>query len=261
MGISGSVRCTCYEDGLASPPAPVRVDEHDGIHAVDPTDEATVRAWRRTACRHADMDLAKLDLGWRFVRSFRSGLEEMGAARFPVLLETVPDWNGAFWITPAEAAAALAELRAFEAEVGRTAVDRLVVVDGGATMWQTARGEPMWLYSTSPCRAGLTGQGTFALWPEQDFGTPPLFEASSFTQRVLERSSSGFPRTVELTDLDADGTDRVVWDGTLTFDYAETARFEVRSLVLSADELYPAVPQFRAVLEGAVATGHHAEWG
>lgn len=260
MGIAGQVRCTCYEDGSATPPpVPVRVDEHGDIQPVESALRDAVWTWMRTACRHEGMNLAEFGLGWSHVRSFRAALEAAGAERFPVLLASLPEWNYSIRLTPAEAATALGELDRFAAAVRPITVDRVVTADGRDTWCETPRGHADWCYTCPPGVAGLTGRGTFAVWPGTDLGLAPLFEAARFAQRVLERDADGRVRLVELTDLDTGRTHRVVH--ALSLDEEEPDRFEVRSVAVAVDDSYAAVPRLRAVLEGSVATGHPAEWG
>jgi len=108
------VRCICYEEGRAAlPPVPVRVTSHDELVAED---GRSLLEWQRDACEHPGMEAAGLDLGWRFVRSFYAELSA-GPEAYPVLLENVPQWNGDWYLSPADAALALEELQSFEAAV------------------------------------------------------------------------------------------------------------------------------------------------
>lgn len=118
MGVSGAVRCTCYEDGRATPPpVPVRVSSYDELSAVDGSD---LREWQQDACEHPGMEIAGLDLGWRFMRSFYAELSASPDV-YPVLLGNVPQWNGGWYLSPDEAGRALEELRTFKASHERAA--------------------------------------------------------------------------------------------------------------------------------------------
>lgn len=261
MGIDASVRCTCHEDGKAAPPpVPVRVDEHDEIRAADPADSSAVLDWRRSACEHPWMQAVELSLGWAWVRSFRYALEDAGGAgRYPILLANLPEWNGAFYVSPAESAAAVDELRRFTESVEADDEDRLVTGDGTQVGWKAVRGRPEWWQTAAPNLLGLTGRGSLALWPGADLGVRPVFEAARVRQRVLDRDVDGKADTVELTDADTGTTHRIRHGITVGGDHPD--RLEVRTRRIGAQEAYPQVRMFEDLFTGAVRIGHHAELG
>ncbi|WUH98725.1 hypothetical protein OHR68_35275 [Spirillospora sp. NBC_00431] len=261
MGIDASVRCTCYEDGKAEPPpVPVRVDEHDEIRAVEPADSGALLDWRRSACEHPWMRAVELSLGWAWVRSFRDALEDAGGAgRYPTLLANLPEWNGAFYLSPAESAAALDELRRFTESVGTVDEDRLVTGDGAEVGWTAVRGRPEWWQTAAPNLLGLTGRGSLALWPGADLGVRPLFEAARVEQRVLDGDVDGTAGTVELTDVDTGMTCQIRYGITVDGDHPD--RVEVSTRRIGAHDAYPQVGMFEDLFTASVRIGHHAELG
>jgi hypothetical protein len=261
MGIDASVRCRCYEDGKAAPPpVPVRVDEHDEIRAVDPADSGALLDWRRSACEHPRMEAVELSLGWAWVRSFRDALVEAGGAdQYPILLANLPEWNGAFYVSPAESAAALDELRRFTESVEAVDEDRLLTGDGAEVGWRAVRGHPEWWQTTAPNLLGLTGRGSLALWPSADLGARPLFEAARVDQRVLDRDVDGKADSVELTDVDTGTTHRIRYGIAVDGDHPD--RLEVRTRHIGAHEAYPQVRMFEDLFTASVRIGHHAELG
>jgi hypothetical protein len=261
MGIDASVRCKCFEDGKAAPPpAPVRVDEYDEIRAVDPANSGVLRDWRRSACEHPWMEAVKLSLGWAWVRSFRDALEDAGGARqYRILLGNLPEWNGAFYVSPAESAAALDELRRFVQSVEVVDEELLVTGDGVEVGWKAVRGRPEWWQIVEPNLLGLTGRGSLALWPGADLGVRPVFEAARVEQRVLDRDADGKAGTVELTDVDTGTTHQIRYGIAVDGDHPD--RLEVHTRRISAHEAYPQVRMFEDLFTASVRLGHHAELG
>ncbi len=122
MGLDARVRCRCWEEGKTTPcPFPDRVAldrEEDTVELrpeVKPDDERDrlFDRWRQTCCAHEDMRYASAWIGnWGGVWSFKQTLSKVGSDRFRTLLAQIPNGNGGL-TSPAEAAAALAELDAF----------------------------------------------------------------------------------------------------------------------------------------------------
>ncbi len=244
------VRCTCYEEGLATPPpVPVRVDEHDELRAVDPQESGRVWDWMRTACAHPGMAAAELHLGWRFIRSFRDDIVAAGDA-YPVLRDNVPDVNGGWYLTPAEAARALVELERFVADHPPEWMDRLVDLNDPRAYAHTYSGETFGYLSAvlsdgTKARAGFHA-GRFAVWLDDD---PPLFAADVVEQRVGDEGAV-------LTDPATGNTLRLrepVWDG--------TEMFAVVRLLVTVPERYHAYTPTLELCLASVRTGHHVSWG
>jgi hypothetical protein len=252
MSVTGEVRCLCYENGLASPPpVPVRVDERDQLQPVRDEDRPAVRAWIRSACAHPDMAEAEFDLAWRFVRSFYAELDHAGTNVYPTLLANLPRWNGAWFMTPGEAAAALRELQRFDAEHPPLRMDRLVDPSGHRHYCQTEHQGTNRFFTSAladgtPATAGLAGS-RFCVWPADD--PTPVFQAGVVEQRPSDD-------LVELTDATS-GTSirlrRAVWDG--------AERFRVVTLDVPAAERYLAMAQTTDLCTASVRTGHHVHWG
>ncbi|MFC9976599.1 hypothetical protein ACFVH6_37445 [Spirillospora sp. NPDC127200] len=261
MGIQVSVRCTCYEDGKAAPPpVPVRVDEHDEICAVDPAAHGALLDWRRSGCEHPWMGVVERSLGWGWVRSFRDALEDSGGAdQYPVLLANLPEWNGAFYVSPTESAAALDELRRFVESVEVVDEDRLVTGDGAEVGWKAVRGHPEWWQTAAPDLLGLTGRGSLALWSGADLGARPVFEAARVEQRVLGRDADGKADTVELTDVDTGTTCQL--KGGIAVDGEHPDRLEVHTHRIDAHQAHPPLGVFEELFTASVGTGHHAVLG
>ena len=153
-------------------------------------------AWIRTACAHSDMAEAELDLGWRFVRSFYAELENAGTNVYPILLANVPQWDGAWFMTPSQAATALIELRRFDAEHPPLRMDRLVDLSGHRLYCQAEHQGTNWFFTTTlvdgtPATAGLAAS-RFCVWPADD--PVPVFQAGIVEQRSIADN------LVELTD-------------------------------------------------------------
>lgn len=254
MGVTGWVRCRCFEQGLAvSPPGPVRVGEHDELEASG----ADLRDWTRTGCRHPGMRVAELDLNWQAVRVLRGALERCGDRdHFPVLLESIPQWTGSWWFTPAAAETALAEFDGFAERCGPVEVDRLLL-DGADSGYQTARATPEWLATCPPGLVGLSGQGTFCVWSSTSVYEEPAFAAARVGQYVRR----GVTNEVVLTDLDHGGTHRLTGPLLGTPDRPPPKRLEVRVVAVPAVEAYPAMPAFQRLLRAAVELDHHALLG
>ena len=135
MGLDGTVRCRCFEEGGLRPgPVPledVYVDE-EGYLASRTLDEARERLtrrqfdaryadlerafddWLRSCCEHEDGELCAEHVGnWSGCAEFRVLVKRVGGEKnYPLLSALLPDGNGGTY--PAEkAAATLAELDRF----------------------------------------------------------------------------------------------------------------------------------------------------
>src|SRR5262245_39087516 len=122
MGLDAFVRCRCWQDGLAAPfpnTHQVIVGDDGGLELDVPCDDAHKQVydaldnWLNTGCPHRGMKLAREWISnWFGVSDFRAALIELGADRFPALLESIPSTNGG-QTNSREAARCMAELERF----------------------------------------------------------------------------------------------------------------------------------------------------
>jgi hypothetical protein len=265
MSIRGSVRCRCIETGRAlPPPVALKFDERGRLR---PADVLAARweafwAWRRSACEHPDMNVFDGTLSWYNVRLLREALDDE-ATSYPVLLESIPTWNGHWWLTPDEAVQALGELQYFRDRHREVAVDRLLEADSGGVLAATPRGRREWFWSLGAGLAGLSGHGTLCVWTRDPHLRTPLFEAGRCQQRILSRNPEGKPARAEFRDPTTGAT--------LTMPAAVGTRhggprtypseLMVVEAVASVTEAYPALTFMTELFKASIATGNPAEWG
>jgi hypothetical protein len=125
VGVTASVMCRCYQDGLTTPcPFPehfvANPEEMPGLEwAQTPTEEEAaavydaIQAWLQTCCPHPNLIYAEEFIAsWDGMNAFSDALEEIGAERFPHLTAHLPYGDDGI-TTPEVARLMLAELDDF----------------------------------------------------------------------------------------------------------------------------------------------------
>lgn len=261
MGVSASVRCRCWEDGLIPLPpgvAGLREDAEGYLEATAPNQigDVELEQWLSEACAHKAMRQVDADLGnWPRYRSFCSTLARVHAGRCPTLLAELPQANGG--LTGAGAAAqALAELDALIDSDPSEILPALIDTESGQV-----------LRYSNPAYRGLfvLGCGPDTL----DIG----FDASGFTVRDANTRAVLFHATHFRQVLRAGGQ-RAVLTNLQTGQSCETAPIRghsghpsttprslgVEQRVVGLRRHGPLLDDLQAVLQAAVETGNPIRW-
>lgn len=274
MGISASVMCNCYRDGLTTPcPFPDQfVADPDALPALEwetpPNEEQaeaaynTLRSWLETCCAHPNMNIAnEFITSWKGYQSFTDALEAVDPQRFQHLLAQLPDGDDGI-TRPAIARLMLAELDDF-ANVQATLRHAVLMDDERATVISMGSHILSGALAVDPITGldvGFNEQGFFVRdrWEMNRL----LFQAMRFEQRLLLPEIS----QVEYADLDSDrtfvcntafGKTMVGEDGLPRMVFQ---RLRVELIVSSENRFAYITDPLRRVLQAALDTDHPVRW-
>ncbi len=279
MGLDGSVRCRCFEQGrVKDPPVPLEwlhVDEEGYLnlrpeHDTDATFHQMYR-WRQTACPHPDLRQASEHIAnWAGYRAFQQAMSRVGWDNFPTLRTQLPEVNGGLML-PAAAVLALGELTHFRSlrEVGRDSF--LVETASGEVLHQhIGVYEGLFLYGGGDKpRAGVGPLGFFV---EDPASGACLFRSAHFRQTRIEGPPA--EDIVDLEDLDGGGRYRgpvavrryVPWpDGRWQADQCRCnfilpTELHVESRVVTPGNFSHIVDSLERLFQAAVETGNPVQW-
>ena len=212
MGLDAIVRCTCFAQGLTSPPpVPITLDEwgfpnFDLDAESSQSDHERYISWMESCCAHPLMCYARERIGcWGEYEAFREALGQAGWSWFPTLARELPGDNRGE-TAPSAAAEALRELALFRSldQIGEgtflvdtatnEAIHYRVEVDEGVMLW------------TPSLRVALTDRDLVII--DTDFEVE-VFRARRIQQILMEpdRSGGGLrDALVEFTNLDTGET-------------------------------------------------------
>ncbi len=264
MGLDARVRCRCWEEGKTTPcPFPGLVELDRSCDSVELKPDAAWNLeqelrfdrWRSSCCAHEDMAYARARISnWYGVRLFQQTLCDLGRDRFATLLAEIPDGNGGL-TSPAAAAAALAELDAFEQirDLGRDAI--LVDAENSTRLYHSiAAYDGIFFLSGRGDRLamGVDADGFFLIGREGD----ERFRSRDFAQRQLGEAA------FEFRDL-ATGRSHVCDNGVScagpgSARYPSHLRIDIVNRQ-AADFQYILVP-LRQILAASVAVGNPVAW-
>ena len=203
MGLDAIVRCTCFAQGLTSPPpVPITLDER-GLPNFDldaessQSDHERYISWMEFCCAHPLMCYARERIGcWGKYEAFREALGQAGWSWFPTLTRELPGDNSGE-TAPSAAAEALRELALFRSldQIGEgtflvdTATNEVihyrVEVDEGVMLW------------TPSLRVALTDRDLVII--DTDFEIEvfrPAVPANPYGTGPIRRRTPGRPRRV-----------------------------------------------------------------
>jgi hypothetical protein len=248
MGLDAYVRCTCFADGLTTPPpVPVEVDDEGYLSPRDDGDRKALWDWEASCCAHPGRKVIRQRISnWSGFRSLQQAFEAVGWAHYPTLQSTLPEGNGGS-TSAADSARCLRELADFEA---RYHVDEPILVDGdtGAFIYDhIAAYRRLILYAGSAgVHMGIDGDG--GVVESSDDSHTVLFRAMRVEQRP------GADGRTELIDLDTGAS----WSSPTGL--SGHTRLEVRRRVLDAGHHRRVLDALIAVFEASVATGQPVIW-
>ncbi|MDQ2810082.1 MAG: hypothetical protein M3Z04_24660 [Chloroflexota bacterium] len=142
MGLDAFVRCTCWEQGLITPPpfADHLIVDEDGDLTLDLSYDdhedlyEQFEEWKQTACDHPDMwYTSERVANWSGYQHLLESLEVADWRHFPTLHSTLPSGNSGS-TSPSEAARSLAELAIFRALCDRNRLVELINSESGAVV-------------------------------------------------------------------------------------------------------------------------------
>ena len=281
MGLDAIVRCTCFAQGLTSPPpVPITLDEW-GLPNFDPDAESSQSdyeryiSWTESCCDHQFMCYAGERIGcWGEYAAFCEALGKAGWSRFPTLTRELPGDNSGETAPPA-AAEALRELALFRSldQIGEgtflvdtatnEAIHYRVEVDEGVMFW------------TPPFRVALTDRDLVII--DMDFEVE-VFRARRFQQILMEpdRSGGGLRDTlVEFTNLDTGETHvgscpipkQIVQDAPTEHNLSEPGlrweyprRLHVERRPVRPEEFLSTLEPLERIFRASVAVGNPVEW-
>lgn len=267
MGLDAHVKCSCFKNGLAAAlpfdEALLTCDE-EGYFDVKRLPEMSVVEYRELerqlynwechACSHHKMYYCSTWVGsWPAVRAFQQAMEQIGVEHFPVLHNAIPDGNfGKLKVE--QAAAALAELKLFEARI--TAYVNVFLVDAtsGETLYDyiaVYNGEFAWNYA----RKSVTGFDPAGFFIRDRDSGRELFRSMYFIQRLKPAFWRKQPEII-LADLESD--QRICIDSAIGGE-ARFRVFKVQQRKLTAEDYY-VVPPLRKLLNASLATGNPVIW-
>ena len=206
MGLDAIVRCTCFAQGLTSPPpVPITLDERGFPNfnldaGSSQSDYERYISWTESCCDHQFMCYTGERIGcWGAYAAFCEALGKAGWSRFPTLARELPGDNSGETAPPA-AAEALRELALFRSldQIGEgtflvdTATNEVihyrvevVEVDEGVMLW------------TPSLRVALTDRDLVII--DTDFEVevfPPAAPADPHGTGPIRRRTPGRPRRV-----------------------------------------------------------------
>jgi len=277
MGVDASVRCNCWERGLAksTPLASRIVIDKEGYPSLKNEDDPDFGAfweWLQTCCAHPDMNQVSEHLAnWHGYREFQRALHQAGGAdRFPTLIASLPEANGGL-ATAGLAPRMLAELSDFEqsAHFGL----RFVLVDSNLGHELRSASAPHHFVRTSELHLGLDAEGFFVVSKDAEV----LFRSKRFTQTMLAPEGPDPVRSgpVLLVDLDSGKDFRceiampgpaIAWpDGRMQNDagqfrssYPSAVHFERRDH--ASTHFNYIIEPLRILCRAAIETGNPIRW-
>jgi hypothetical protein len=232
MGLDAYVRCNCLVEGKAKPferPDALGIDEDGhlapvGKWADDPELFNRFWEWKKTACEHADMEVASQGISnWSGYRRFQEAVGELGWDRFPTLRD---------------------ELDLFERE--QAGLERYVLVDSES-------GEAEYVYIA--CYRGV-----FLLHGSR--GVEAGFDPDGFfVRRLQDEGGAELFRAmrIEVTENEIVDRDR----GTSIrheLGWGVGRRYHVELRATTADEFEFILTPLRIVFRASIATGNPVIW-
>lgn len=222
MSLVAIVYCNCFQDGKALPPPfnhRLLVIREDGrleiqsrLVQVDQSLKAKKYAWEKNCCAHPWRHFLNEWIGdWRAIKVLRGALNQLGAEKFPVLLNILPLVNSGT-VSSADCVKALHELELFEHYIqsGLFKFSSLVALDNDKTLCVSPYHEERCIYFVEGYSYWLKG-ATFRIIVGDRTGDRivPEFESECFEQ-VLIQSRGG---TLETHFIDKVSSKRYVMKG------------------------------------------------
>ena len=276
MGYDAYVACTCYAQGLTTPPPNPEfvVSDEYGTYLELPDDRwkaepllcrtmyDAFRVWKSQACAHPDLWAASARIGNSSqMYAFRSLVEEQGGpARYPVLSEQLPEYNGGS-MPASYAPALLRELDALAAGPDQMLVMLREQTTGAVVYNITAGTQELFVFTAyGRYQYGLDEEGFFIAektveQSEQEADYAIRFRSRSFSQQRLGVEQFRF------TDLE-DGSSFECNYGLLTDEFDDTmTTFGLGFETLPLAQVYVyTLTALRKLAEAAIVTGHPICW-
>ena len=274
MGISASVMCNCYRDGITTPcPFPTQFvadpSTMPGLEWEEPPDEkiaeeaiAKLRVWLSNCCEHPNMNFAnEFIASWKGYQGFTDALEALDRSRFKTLLSQLPDGDDGI-TTPDVARVMLTELddlANLQASIKHAVLvddERDDIISMGSNILQGA----LAVDPNTGLDIGFNESGFFVRdrWELNRI----LFQSTHFEQRLI------MPETlqVEYVDIEskrhfrcntpfgkssigADGLPRMVF-----------VRMRVDLIASTENRFAYTIEPLRRVLNAAIETGNPVRW-
>lgn len=279
MGLDGTVRCTCFEEGLMEP-CPVDIEDiyidENGYLSSRTVDEAydsmdhrsfyaqygklqdEVYDWSCNGCSHEDGEVC-----WEPVSNiagcarFSFLIDEVGGEEiFPLLSHLLPSGNSGIY--PADKAeATLAELDRFIEAVKDVEEYALCEMGTNEEIWTSARHSAFsWMYSYN-CKIGMEGDKVFF-----NYTGKPIIKTSHFKQIPIGSPDNHGCQLMQIICLDTGET-------TFSFDSIGPRRSEkverefyvaTKKAPFLFEGKYGTAERIRNLLVASIQTGNPIRW-